>query len=40
MLASAAPIRDTDGAITAGVVIFQDITDIKNAESAPRRRLR
>ncbi|MFN8484613.1 MAG: GAF domain-containing protein [Anaerolineae bacterium] len=39
MLASAAPIRDPDGAITAGVVIFQDITDIKNAESERARLL-
>ncbi len=38
MLVSSAPIRDSAGQITAGVVSFQDITDIKNAE-AERERL-
>ena len=33
---SSAPIRDADGRITAGVVIFSDITERKWAESAAR----
>ncbi len=38
MLVNSAPIRDSDGQITAGVVLFQDISEIKHAE-AERERL-
>jgi sigma-B regulation protein RsbU (phosphoserine phosphatase) len=31
-MASAAPLRDGDGRVTAAVVAFMDITDLKNAE--------
>jgi light-regulated signal transduction histidine kinase (bacteriophytochrome) len=31
LLANAAPIRDSDGSITAGVVVFQDVTDSRVA---------
>ncbi len=34
--ASAAPVRDTQGHITAGIVVFHDITDRKQAEWALR----
>ncbi|MFN8498135.1 MAG: ATP-binding protein [Anaerolineae bacterium] len=39
MLVSSAPIRDADGVITAGVVTFQDITHIKQAEGEHARLL-
>jgi PAS domain S-box-containing protein len=37
VLARAAPIRDADGVVTAGVVVFHDITERKLAEDEVRR---
>ncbi|MCP4725705.1 MAG: PAS domain S-box protein [bacterium] len=34
ILGNAAPVRDAEGNITAGVVVFPDITDLKRAEEA------
>jgi PAS domain S-box-containing protein len=37
VLARAAPIRDAEGVVTAGVVVFHDITERKQAEDEVRR---
>ena len=37
VLARAAPIRDAEGAVTAGVVVFHDITERRAAETEVRR---
>jgi PAS domain S-box-containing protein len=37
VLARAAPIRDAEGVVTAGVVVFHDITERKQAEEEIRR---
>jgi PAS domain S-box-containing protein len=37
VLARAAPIRDAEGTVTAGVVVFHDITERKHAEEEVRR---
>jgi PAS domain S-box-containing protein len=39
VLANAAPIRDAQGAVTAAMVVFQDITERKRAEAALEQRL-
>jgi two-component system cell cycle sensor histidine kinase/response regulator CckA len=38
ILANASPIRSKDGTITAGIVVFSDITELKRTESALRER--
>jgi PAS domain S-box-containing protein len=37
VLANAAPIRNKAGEITSGIVVFQDVTDLKMAEEAKSR---
>lgn len=39
LLANAAPVRNTNGEVVAGVVVFPDVTELRRSEELTRRRM-